>query len=112
MSRGQHKMIRYVVAAAALAAAVQVQAADIEAGKKKAAEICAACHGPDGNSQTGDFPRIAGQHADYLAKAIRDYKAGARKDPIMSGFANPLTPAEIENLAAYFSSQRGLQHKH
>jgi cytochrome c553 len=105
-------MIRYVVAAAAFAAAVQVQAADIEAGKKKATEVCAACHGPDGNSPTGDFPRIAGQHADYLAKAIRDYKTGARKDPVMSGFANPLTSAEIENLAAYFSSQRGLQHKH
>ncbi len=105
-------MMRYLLAVMALAAAFAAQAADVEAGKKKAAEVCAACHGPDGNSATADFPRIAGQHADYLAKAMRDYKTGARKDPVMSGFANPLTPAEIENLSAWFSAQRGLQHKH
>ncbi|MCC6534938.1 MAG: cytochrome c [Burkholderiales bacterium] len=104
-------MKRIGMAVVLLAAGFGVQAADVEAGKKKAAEICAACHGADGNSATADFPRIAGQHADYLAKAIRDYKTGARKDPIMSGFANPLTRSEIENLAAYFSSQRGLRHK-
>jgi cytochrome c553 len=106
-------MTRFVLAmVVALAAANPAAAADIEAGRKKAAEVCAACHGPDGNSATADFPRIAGQYADYLEKALRDYKTGARKDPIMSGFANPLTAAEIENLAAYFASQRGLQHKY
>ncbi|MCC7081002.1 MAG: cytochrome c [Burkholderiales bacterium] len=89
-----------------------VAAADIEAGKKKVAEVCAACHGPDGNSATADFPRLAGQHPDYIAKAIRDYKSGARKDPIMGGFAKTLTPKEIENVAAYFSSQHGLQTKY
>jgi cytochrome c553 len=94
------------------AMALNAQAADIEAGKKKAAEVCAACHGPDGNSQAADFPRIAGQHADYLRKAMRDYKSGARKDPVMSGFANALTTRDIENLAMYFSTQKGLQHKY
>lgn len=94
------------------AAAVNASAADVEAGKKKAAEVCAACHGPDGNSQTADFPRIAGQHADYLRKAMRDYKSGARKDPVMTGFVNALTPQDIENLAAYFSTQKGLHHKY
>jgi cytochrome c553 len=106
-------MTRFVLAMVVTLAAVNpAAAADIEAGRKKAAEVCAACHGPDGNSPTADFPRIAGQYADYLEKAMRDYKTGARKDPIMSGFANPLTAAEIENLAAYFASQRGLQHKY
>jgi cytochrome c553 len=106
-------MTRLVLAMVVTLAGMSTAAAvDIEAGRKKAAEICAACHGPDGNSATADFPRIAGQHADYLAKAMRDYKTGARKDPVMSGFANPLTPTEIENLSAYFASQRGLQHKH
>ncbi len=105
-------MTRYLLAVMAVSLALEAQAVDVEAGKKKAAEICAACHGPDGNSATADFPRIAGQYADYLAKAMRDYKTGARKDPVMSGFANPLTPAEIENLSAWFASQRGLQHKH
>ena len=95
-----------------LGAGFSAHAADVEAGKKKAAEVCAACHGPDGNSASADFPRIAGQHPDYLAKALRDYKSGARKDPVMSGFANTLTAQDIENVTAYFSSQRGLQTKY
>jgi cytochrome c553 len=105
-------MRRLVLALTALLVAPSTLAVDIEAGKKKASEVCAACHGPDGNSATADFPRIAGQHADYLAKALRDYKTGARKDPVMAGFANPLTPQEIENLSEFFASQRGLQQKY
>jgi cytochrome c553 len=105
-------MTRYLLAAMALAYACGAQATDLDAGKKKAAEVCAACHGADGNSAAPDFPRIAGQHADYLAKAMRDYKTGTRKDPVMSGFANALSAADIENLSAYFAAQRGLQHKH
>ena len=100
-------MTRYLLAVMALACTFGAQATDLEAGKKKAAEVCAACHGADGNSATADFPRIAGQHADYLAKAMRDYKTGARKDPIMAGFANALSAADIENLSAYFAAQRG-----
>jgi cytochrome c553 len=95
-----------------LALAFSANAQDIEAGKKKATEVCAACHGPDGNSATPDFPRLAGQHRDYLAKSLRDYKSGARKDPVMSGFATPLTPQEIANLSAYFASQKGLQTRY
>ncbi|RPI45290.1 MAG: cytochrome c [Betaproteobacteria bacterium] len=105
-------MKRTTIAICVLAAGFAANAADMEAGKKKAAEICAACHGPDGNSATADFPRIAGQHPDYLAKALRDYKTGARKDPVMSGFAAPLTRQDIENLTAYFSAQPGLKHKY
>lgn len=86
-------------------------AGDIEAGKKKATEVCAACHGPDGNSKAPDFPRIGGQHADYLGKALRDYRSGARKDAVMAGFAKALTDKDIANLAAYFSLQPGLSAK-
>lgn len=100
------------VLAAMLMTGINAAAADVEAGKKKAAEVCAACHGADGNSQTADFPRIAGQHADYMRKTLRDYKSGARKDPIMAGFANQLSPQDIENVAAYFAAQKGLQHKY
>jgi cytochrome c553 len=92
--------------------ALNANAGDIEAGKKKATEVCAACHGADGNSQGADFPRIAGQYADYLRKSLRDYKSGARKDPVMAGFANQLSAQDIENLVAYFSAQKGLQHKY
>ena len=80
-------------------------AADTAAGQAKAKEICQACHGLDGNSATPDYPRLAGQYPDYLAKALRDYKSGARKNPIMAGFAGALTVKDIDNLAAYYASQ-------
>ena len=105
-------MKRTSMAICVLAASFAAAAADLEAGKKKAAEVCAACHGPDGNSPSADFPRIAGQHPDYLAKSLRDYKTGARKDPVMNGFAAALTPQDIQNLAAYFAAQPGLKHKY
>ena len=57
---------------------------DPEAGKQKA-EACAACHGKDGNSTTPTFPRLAGQHEDYLRKTLQDYKSGERKNAIMTG---------------------------
>jgi len=80
---------------------------DIEAGKAKS-QPCQACHGADGNG-TGDgqYPRIAGQYASYLAKALRDYKSGARNNPIMAGFAGPLSEQDIQDLAAYFAAQTG-----
>jgi cytochrome c553 len=83
------------------------QAANPEAGKEKS-RTCAACHGADGNSATPDFPRIAGQHSDYLIKAMNDYKSGKRKNPIMAPQAAPLSQRDIEDLAAYFSHQQGL----
>ncbi|SFI51953.1 cytochrome c [Nitrosomonas sp. Nm34] len=86
-------------------------AADIEAGKKKAAEVCASCHGADGNSPAPNFPKIGGQPRTYLAKALKDYKTGERKDPIMAGMAAPLSEEDIENLAFYYSSQSGLYVK-
>ena len=55
-------------------------AADIALGKAKAAEVCESCHGADGNSTSQDFPKLGGQYPDYLAKALRDYKSGDRKN--------------------------------
>ena len=80
-------------------------AADIKAGEAKAKEVCQACHGLDGNSQTPDYPKLGGQQPDYLAKALRDYKSGLRKNPIMAGFAGSLSAKDIENVAAYYASQ-------
>ena len=85
--------------------AAQAGAADLAAGQAKAKEICQACHGLDGNSATADYPKLAGQYPDYLAKALRDYQAGRRKNPIMGGMATPLTPKDIDNLAAYYAAQ-------
>lgn len=80
---------------------------DAEAGRKKA-ETCAACHGLDGMSPNAAmYPILASQYADYLEHALRDYKAGQRKNPIMSSLAAPLTEEDIEDLAAWFASQDG-----
>jgi cytochrome c553 len=79
---------------------------NLEAGKAKAAQVCAACHGPDGNKPTGpDFPLLGGQHVDYLKKALADYKSGKRNNPIMKGFAATLSNQEMDDLAAWFASQ-------
>jgi cytochrome c553 len=80
-------------------------AADLSAGAAKAKEVCQACHGLDGNSPSPDYPKIGGQYPDYLSKALRDYKSGARKNAIMAGFAGTLSKQDIENLAAYYSSE-------
>lgn len=97
--------VTFVVAALALGATAVVHAANVAAGKAKAAEVCAACHGADGNSASPDFPKLAGQHRDYLSKALRDYKSGARKNAIMQGFGAALTKDDIDNLAAYYAAQ-------
>ena len=97
-------MLRIIVAAVALGIGAGAQAADLQAGQAKAKEVCAACHGMDGNSATPDYPRLAGQYGDYLAKALRDYKSGARRNPIMAGFAAGLSKQDIENVAAYYAS--------
>ena len=80
-------------------------AADVAAGAAKAKEVCAACHGMDGNSPQPDSPRLGGQYPDFLVKALRDYKSGARKNPVMQGFAAALTKQDIENLAAHYAAQ-------
>jgi cytochrome c553 len=100
-------MMKLVVAAVALAFAGAVHAGNPEAGKEKS-RTCAACHGPDGNSAAGDFPKLAGQHYDYLIKALRDYKTGKRKNAIMAPMAAPLNDRDIDDLAAYYSQQQGL----
>ena len=94
----------------ATCAAVPALAADTVAAKKIVDTTCQACHGVDGNSASPDFPKLAGQHPDYLAKALRDYKSGARKNPIMAGFAATLKPDDIDNLAAYYASQPAVLH--
>lgn len=87
-----------------LVAPVHAAGGNVAAGQAKAA-VCAGCHGADGNGGADPlWPRLAGQDADYIAKQLADFKAGARKDPIMSGMAAPLNAADMKNLGAYFAS--------
>lgn len=83
-------------------------AADVAAGAEIAKTVCAACHGADGNTSISpEFPKLAGQHEDYLLQSLRQYKAGARKNPIMAAQVQPLSEADMRNLAAYFAAQDG-----
>ena len=102
-----------LLAAAALLAATPVAFAssgDATAGKKKSAP-CAACHGAEGVSASPDFPNLAGQYADYLETALKHYKNGKRKNPIMAEQVKGLSQKDMLDLAAYFSSQRALAVK-
>jgi cytochrome c553 len=71
-----------------------------------AAQICVACHGTDGIGITPQYPTLAGQHADYLERALTDYQKGGRKNAIMAGFAAQLSKADIQALARYYAAQR------
>ena len=99
-------MKKVLVVAAVIAgvgAFSSVNAADAAAGKAKAA-VCAACHGAAGVSPNPLWPNLAGQKDQYMIKQLKAFRDGIRKDPLMSAQAAPLTDADIENLAAYFSS--------
>ena len=82
----------------------------IEAGKAKS-QTCVACHGADGNSLLGMYPSLAGQHAKYIEKQLKDLKLGmtsggkqGRYDPVMSAMAMPLNEQDMADLAAYYAS--------
>lgn len=98
---------RILIAALTMTACVAQAAGDATAGKAKST-TCAACHGPDGNSVSPSFPRLAGQNEDYIQHALSSYQNGSRNNPIMKGMAQPLSKQDIADLAAYFSSQNGL----
>lgn len=97
-----------------LALAPAAQAADIEAGKAKATEVCAACHGLNGVSVSDTIPNLAGQRAAYLENQLKAFKEGMRKPAspanpaaIMNAMAGLLSPAQIADVAAYFASLPG-----
>ncbi|RUO66385.1 Cytochrome c553 [Pseudidiomarina planktonica] len=84
---------------------------DVEAGQEKA-QVCAACHGPQGNTAVDMYPKLAGQHASYIAKQLHDYKLAAetngeegRANAIMQGQAMGLSDEDIADLSAYFAAQ-------
>jgi len=77
----------------------------IKAGADKA-KACQVCHGKGGHSTKPTYPILAGQHAQYIQKQLRAFKEGTRKDPIMNGMAAPLSEQDIEDVAAFFQSNR------
>jgi cytochrome c553 len=110
------KKIQFILAGTALGFALSISlpvhaSGNYEAGKAKST-TCAGCHGADGVSTVASFPILAGQKRDYLYQALKDYKAGKRKNPIMAGMAAPLSDEDMLDLAMYFSQQKGLYLKY
>lgn len=82
---------------------------DAKKGETIATQVCTACHGPDGNGITPpnpDYPKLAAKQPEYLLKQLKDFKAGKRKNDIMSGMVASLNPDDMANLALYFSAQK------
>ena len=83
--------------------------ADVAKGQQTAATICVACHGADGNSPLPANPKLAGQHAAYLYKQLKNFKAEGGKqpervNPVMNGMVAALSEEDMRNVAAYFGS--------
>ncbi len=109
----------FSVAALTLAAIAQanepakpaVYQGDAAKGQPLASAVCGACHNPDGNSQTAANPKLAGQHAAYLFKQMKNFKGGPEGKPertnaIMNGMIAPYTEEQMKDFAAYFASQK------
>jgi cytochrome c553 len=100
------KNIAMILGLLALGTGAALASGNPEAGKAKAAQVCGACHGPEGNKPSApDQPVLAGQYYDYLVRALSDYKSGKRNNPIMKGFAAQLSAQDIQDVATWFSSQ-------
>jgi len=80
---------------------------DATAGQGKAA-VCGACHGMDGNSTDPQYPRLAGQSEQYIAAQLAEFKSGKRMNPIMMGFAQPLSEQDMHDIGAYFATKTSL----
>jgi cytochrome c553 len=102
-SGGQQCIVCHNPHAPKIVAAAAKAAGDAAAGRKRSAD-CAGCHGEKGVSPNDTWPNLAGQHAAYLARILAAYKSGDQKDVAMTPVAQPLSDADIQNLAAYFAS--------
>lgn len=79
---------------------------DLAQGQAKATQICAACHAVDGSRGQPANPILQGQHADYLAKQLHEFKAGKRVNAVMNGMAAALTDDDIRNVSAFYASKQ------
>jgi cbb3-type cytochrome c oxidase subunit III len=116
MNRLCKALMVFQVAAGLSGLAVQARAADpakpdVNRGQAIATQVCASCHGADGNSAGGAYPKLAGQHPEYLVKQLMDFKTQpgakqpARNNAIMAGMAAALSSQDMVNVAAYFAAQ-------
>lgn len=99
------KVVLAAISAASLLISASTFAGDAAKGKTVYnTKACMGCHGPDGKSMVPTYPKLAGQHAQYIVKQLKEFKAGKRSDPTMAAMAAPLTDADMDNVAAYLAS--------
>lgn len=79
---------------------------DLAKAQQIVAQVCAACHGADGNSISPANPNLAGQQAEYISVQLAHFKDGTRANPVMSGMAASLAPEDMKSLGAYFARQK------
>ena len=102
------KLFTFLVAIFILSGTYVHANGDITAGKEKVG-LCVACHGQDGNGVDAlpNQPRLAGQHAEYAEKQLRDFKNGSRNNPIMAPMVASLSDEDISDISAYYASLKG-----
>lgn len=110
-------LVAAALASGAVLAAEPPPKADLAKGKQVASQVCAACHGPDGNSIGPANPKLAGQIPEYLAKQLvnfrpgKDNKPAERPNPVMSAFAVALSPEQMRDVSAFYASQKLIPEK-
>jgi cytochrome c553 len=103
------RLFASITAVGLLSVALNAEAGNPNRGQELAEQVCASCHGMDGNLVLDDnYPKLGGQHADYLVFALKAYRSGDRDNDLMTPFAQDLTDRDIRDLAAWYSRQEGL----
>jgi cytochrome c553 len=100
-------MMKLLALAAVVVFSSYAQAADVAAGRAKAAAVCAACHGAEGVSVSDAIPNLAAQRPAYLEAQLKAFKEGNRKNPLMNAIAAQLSAGDMANVAAHFAAQPG-----
>jgi cytochrome c553 len=101
--------LAWMVGAACANTPAAAPAADLAKGQATATNVCSACHTADGSRGGPANPILQGQHPEYIAKQLADFKAGKRKSPIMQGFAGTLSEEDMRNVAAFYASKKPVQ---
>ena len=99
-------LLAALIAAPALAAETAVPKADAKKGEAIASGVCGACHTADGSRGSPANPILQGQHPEYLAKQLAEFKSGARKNAVMQGFAGTLSADDMRNVAAFYAAKQ------
>ncbi|MBL36964.1 MAG: cytochrome C [Xanthomonadales bacterium] len=109
MNRLAFSILVILTAIMATSSLAHAAGGDYRRGLEKS-QVCQSCHGRTGNeSLQPSYPRLAGQHEDYLVHALKSYRDGSRQNAVMAGFAGNLSDQDIADLAAWYSRQEGLQ---